>query len=203
MRKIFNPYIIAFIAGIIALSCLRLYSNASQALPEPLVNVPPWQLISNNNEPFGSQDLKGQVFVAYFFFTQCPSICPGLTMKMKELHEKLNGYYDKIKFIGLSVDPQNDTPQVLQAYMQKHQIPVKSFVYLSGTQEAMVDVVVNKMNLHVGDKKIAQQNPNLYDISHLAQFALFDKEGRLRGLFETTPPGLASLKKAAILLTQQ
>jgi protein SCO1/2 len=71
-------------------------------------------LIERSGKRMGSEDLKGRPYVAGFFFTSCPSICPKQNEKVRQLQEKFKG--QPVRFISISCDPEVDRPEVLSAY---------------------------------------------------------------------------------------
>ena len=108
---------------------------------------------------------------------------------------------NKINFVSLTVDPGQDTPEVLKRHAIDKKLDLSNWHFLTGSQAELEQVIVSQMKIHMGDKKFEKyEKPDLYDISHMSSLALFDQEGRLRGLFKTDPTGLANLVRAANLL---
>jgi len=71
-------------------------------------------LTERSGKQMGSDELKGQPYVASFFFTSCPSICPMQNEKIRQLQEKFRG--QAVRFVSISCDPEVDRPEVLSAY---------------------------------------------------------------------------------------
>lgn len=195
-----NPFLWAFIIGILSLHFIRQFALMRQSAPEPMVIVPDWQLIDQQGQAFGKKDLLGKPFVADFFFTSCPSICPKLTAAMKEVYLRFNKKSDQVNFVSVTVDPTTDTSAVLQKYMKDNDIDYPNWHSLTGTKQAIYDVVVEKMRIHMGEKQPIDKTSDLYDIPHLGELALFDQAGNLRGLFKTDSTGLAALVRAVNFL---
>ncbi len=203
-KKIFkSPYFWAFIAGIFSLHLIKEMALRRRQAPEALVIVKDWTLIDQNNQILGQKDLLGKPSIASFFFISCPTICPKLMQQMKEVYKRFAGKDDKINFFSISVDPEQDTPEMLKNYMQKTGINFPNWYCLTGTPKDVYDVVVNKMKVHVGEKELLEDLDGIYDIPHLAHLALFDKEGNLRGLFKTNNDEMAALVRAANFLMEQ
>lgn len=200
-KKIFkNPYVLAFIAGIISLHLIKEVAKKRRSIPEPMVLVDDWSLIDQNKEIRGKSQLLNKPFIASFFFTSCPTICPKLMQQMKEVHKRFNNKQDKINFVSITVDPEQDTPEVLLEYMKKMGINHPNWFCLTGSEKAIYDVVVQKMKVHVGEKQEIEGAQGIYDIPHLAHLALFDADGNLRGLFKTENDEMAALVRAANFL---
>ncbi len=177
-----NPYVWAFLFGIGCLHWVREYSKMRLSAPPPWVIVGPWVLTDQNNQPFGSQDLAGKVVITSFFFTRCPSVCPKLMAAQTEVRKRFLKLLDKTHFVSISVDPEFDTPEVLAAYAQKNNL---DWSFLTGSRSKINQVVEGQMKFAMGNAH------------HIAELALFDQRGDLRGKFTTDPTGLASLEKAA------
>lgn len=177
-----KPYILAFLFGILCLHFVREYSKMRLSAPAPWVTVGPWVLMDQNNQPFGSKELSGKVVITSFFFTRCPSICPKLMGSMTEVRKRFLQLQDKASFVSISIDPEFDTPEVLATYATKNNL---NWSFLTGSKDQITQVVENQMKFAVGNAH------------HVAELALFDQRGDLRGKFDTTPTGMASLEKAA------
>lgn len=182
-----KPYIFAFLFGIGCLHFVREYSKMRLSAPAPWVMVGPWTLTDQNNQPFGSKDLTGKVVITSFFFTRCPVICPKLMSSMTEVRKRFLKLQDKAGFISISIDPEFDTPEVLAAYAAKNNL---NWSFLTGSKDQITQVVEGQMKFAVGNAH------------HVAELALFDQRGDLRGKFSTDPTGLASLEKAAKFLIE-
>jgi protein SCO1 len=203
-----SPYFWGFLVGAIALAALRPMQDMMRRAPPALMSVGEWSLIDHEGAPFGSEELAGKAYIADFIFTRCPSVCPGLTKAMQELDKRITD--ENIHLVSFSVDPEHDTPEVLRAYRAKNGIENPRWHFVTGTPEAVQAVLVGQMKLHVGTKEPleAQDAPEaevdaeaaLYDIAHVARFALYDQRGDLRALATTDSHGLARLLAGAELL---
>ena len=70
-----NPYVWGFLIGIVTLTAIRPLLRRIPEPPPILSALPEFTLRDTTGRPFGSRELSGQVYVASFFFTRCPSIC--------------------------------------------------------------------------------------------------------------------------------
>jgi protein SCO1/2 len=204
-RVMKSPFTIAFVIGMVAIYVVREASIRRRSAPPPLVHVGPWSMQDHTGKTFGSTDLKGKVYVASFFFTKCPTICPKLTESIIDLSKRFSGLEDKVHFVGVTVDPANDTPEVLSAYMKKYGIEGPNWSYLTSTPKGVYDIVAGQMKLHVGDKQpFAGEGaqPDSYEINHIAELVLFDQNGDLRAKFGTDPASLAALERSAKFLLE-
>lgn len=198
-----NPFVWAFVIGIVSLTGLRQVSLWRRSAPPPLVVVGEWQLTGDNEEPFGSQDLKGKVMIADFMFTRCPTICPTLTANMLELRKRFAKVSGQVHFVSFSVDPKHDTPQVLSAYKKQFGIVGSDWTFVTGSEAQMRHLIIDQMKFHLGEKEQLAQDASLFDIAHVAEFALYDQNGDYRGKFGTDPTGLAAMERAAKFLIEK
>lgn len=80
--------------------------------------VPDWNYVDQLNRPFGNKDLLGKVYVAEFFFTSCPTICPKVKGQMLRLEEEFADEPD-FSLVSFTVDPKRDTPERMKEYAEK------------------------------------------------------------------------------------
>lgn len=98
--------------AVLALGCSK---NASNELPV-IAELPEFALLDQDARTFDRQALEGHPGVVSFIFTHCRTTCPRLTEQMKKLQSRLDDART-VHFLSVSVDPRNDTPEVIQAYM--------------------------------------------------------------------------------------
>lgn len=135
---------------------------------------------NQNGKTITQKDYEGKIYVADFFFTTCPTICPIMTDNMVWLQDKIKDN-PKVMLLSHSVTPDIDSVPVLRAYADKK------------------GVIDSKWNLVTGDKKdiyyIARKSylavktstsKELYDMVHTENFILVDSQGRIRGFYNGT-----------------
>ncbi|MBK8178812.1 MAG: SCO family protein [Planctomycetes bacterium] len=125
--------------------------------------------------------LRGSVWIANFFFTQCTSICPGMTAKMVLLQTSLSGL--DLEFVSFSVDPDHDTPDILARYAQDWNPGESRWRLLSTTPDGLARTAA-------GMKVSVQATDDVKDpILHSNRFLLVDAEGRVRGAYDSSDDG--------------
>ncbi len=174
-----------------------LFSLASCSKPAPQLEdygaVPPFILTDSHGTAFGSDQLKEKVWIADFIYTNCPGPCPRMTSQMHKLSEKLKDD-SGIRLVSLSVDPQRDTPAVLNAYAHRFGGPTPQWTFLTGPL-ATIDLLAVK-TFHIGTV--------LNRLNHSTRFLLIDKNEHLRGYYSTFDPGgLQKLQSDAEFLQSQ
>ncbi|MEW8664140.1 MAG: SCO family protein [Candidatus Thiodiazotropha sp.] len=132
-----------------------------------------FSLVSNQG-PVSLSDYLGKVVLLYFGYTWCPDICPtNLTMMASALSEMDAAERLQIQPLFVSVDPDRDTPQRLQEYVEYFH---SSLIGLTGSKPE-IDEVVGRYGAayRIVDKK--RDAP--YVVDHTADTYIIDKQGRL------------------------
>jgi cytochrome oxidase Cu insertion factor (SCO1/SenC/PrrC family) len=94
---------------------------------------------------FYSDVLKGHVVTINFMFTKCNDACPLLTQKMRQVKDGLGDLFGKpVRFVSVSVDPANDTPEAMRKFAEKNQAVHPEWIFLTG-KKADLDVVMKKL----------------------------------------------------------
>ena len=184
-----NPFVIAFFAGIVTLTLIRPLLRHEPEPPPVLGQLPAFTLEEASGKPYGSADLAGQVYIASFFFTRCPSICPLLMQNVRKLQEGLNAReISGIRLVSITVDPENDTPDVLADYARNLEADPARWTFLTGPPEKVRELVVSGFKTPM-DR--ADTPPgSAMDIAHTGKVVLVDGSGRIRGYYGTDDLGL-------------
>lgn len=155
-----------------------------------LAALPEFTLTAQDGEPFGSKDLRGKVWVADFIFTRCASTCPMQTVEKAKLQTQFERHLD-LHFVTFSVDPEHDTPQVLEGYARRHGVDTKRWKFLTGKRGDLWSLSSNGFKFDVAEDAKNSKMP----ILHSSKFALVDRSGRLRGTYD----GLSETGRASLL----
>lgn len=157
--------------------------QADRPLP-PLFELPDFQLVDQNGQPFGKQQLLGHVSVANFIFTRCGSTCPLQTANLARLQRSLTAEpkWAHVRFVSISVDPDYDTPEVLTEYARKANADFDHWSFLTGGREAIWRLSEQGFKLGAG----AAPNLAVGPIFHSDKFILVDAQARVRGYYDGT-----------------
>ncbi len=111
----------------------------SKKSPPVLGLLPEFELTDQAVETFGSRQLRGKARIANFIFTRCTATCPAQTTKMGEFQEQVRDspLWEDIRFISFTVDPEHDTPQVLNKYAKNANADVQHWKFLTGQRETI------------------------------------------------------------------
>lgn len=183
-----NPYVIALFIGMVYVTVISRFMRHIPDPPPILGKLPEFTLVDQSGKPFGSQDLRGQVYVANLFFTKCPSVCPLLMQRAAKLQELFKRDEFDIRLVSISIDPETDTPEVLADYGKKFGVEPGRWTLLTGPEPEIRNLVMDGFKLHLGEKEALDND--LYDIAHAIQFILVDREGNVRGYYGSDETGL-------------
>ena len=149
--------------------------------PKPLAimgEVPHFQLVSSSGQPFDSSALAGNIWVADFVYTTCTGPCPMMSAQMRQLQDRTAPEMSDVKLVSLTVDPDHDTPAVLDAYSHHFKCNPARWFFLTGTKENLTDVgMAFKLQTIDGS------------LTHSTRFVLVDRHMRIRGYYTTGEDG--------------
>jgi protein SCO1/2 len=152
--------------------------------------VPPFAFIDQFGRPFTDKQVQGKVLVVDFFFTRCTTICPKMSVQMQQLQLKLNDdAYDDVVFLSHTVDPEHDTPEVLNAYARKLQADTARWKFLTGNKADIYLQGSDGYYLAAREDVLAEGG-----FLHSEKFVLVDKQRHIRGYYDgTTAEGMNAL----------
>lgn len=148
------------------------------------------------------EDLRGQVWVADFFFTSCPGICPVLSQNMRWLQDELADHPQRgdLRLVSFSLDPETDTVEVLADYAEAIGAAPDEWLFLTGERETIWSISEDGFKLGVSDTPDDPANP----ISHNGKIVLVDRAGNVRGYYDgLTLSGVEDLKRDLLRLVEE
>jgi len=140
-----------------------------------------FKLINQNNEEITRENLKGNIYVANFFFTSCLSICPKMTSNLKIIEKKFINQ-NNIKIISHSVTPWIDTLETLKNYEKNYNINGRMWNLVTGEKKLIYDLARNSYFAKENFSIINDKN----DFIHTELVFLIDKKSYIRGIYNGT-----------------
>ncbi len=174
---IFIPRIIDRIKNGSVVQNDRMSLSNEMVKEEALVKIgpaPKFELTDQNNIKISNKDYAGKVYVMEFFFSTCPSICPIMNKNMVEV-EKAFSAEQNFGIASVTINPDNDTPEVLKAHAKKLGITAPNWHFLTGDKDYIFNLANKGFNLYVGEN-----NKAIGNFEHSGLFALIDKNGNIR-----------------------
>jgi len=139
--------------------------------------VQDFRFLNQDGKTVTQKDLEGAVYVADFFFTTCHSICPVMSTQMERIYTKFKGN-SEVKLLSHTVDPEIDTVEQLKAYALKFDADSKQWLFVTGDKKQLYDIARTGYFL---DAQQGDGGPD--DFIHTQNFALVDKDKRIRGYY--------------------
>jgi protein SCO1/2 len=134
-------------------------------------------------------DLHGKIIVLDFFFTRCPSICPGLAKSMKRLQNSFRQNDSIVQFISISIDPVHDSVQQLRKFADRFDINHDTWWMVTGDKKEIYDFALNEIKANVADPGVDTA------FIHTEKFFLLDTNMIVRGFYN----GFDSAKQAVLV----
>jgi protein SCO1/2 len=157
------------------------------AATQALHRIAPFSFVDQDREMVTQASLRGKIYVASFFFTSCPSICPKMTATLKRVHEAFHGDAD-VALVSHSVDPETDTPERLAEYARKHGIESGQWHLVTGDQGAIYELARSS---YFAEKQLGLSKTR-DQFLHTENMLLIDGDGHIRGIYNATLPAEAS-----------
>ena len=136
--------------------------------------VPDFLFYNQDSLMISNEDFKDKIYVAEFFFTRCPSICPIMNNNMKRIENKF-GKRNDFGIASFTIDPENDRPHVLKSYAESYDVFSNNWHFLTGNIKDVYSLANKGFNI------FASINPDVAGgFEHQGYFALIDKKGFIR-----------------------
>lgn len=142
-------------------------------------SIPDFQLLNQDSVLIDNHTFDNGVYVANFFFTHCPSICPTMQRNLLKVYEKYKGD-ERVRFLSHSIDFRHDSPAVLKAYAEKLGVTNDQWQFVTGSKAA----IYNLSDSYMVYTKEDSDAPGGYD--HSGHFLLVDRDKHIRGAYDGT-----------------
>ena len=142
--------------------------------------IPPFNMLGQDSVKISNATLKGKIYVADFFFTSCPSICPVMQKNMLKLYKQYKDERD-FAFLSYSIDPLHDTPSKLKKYSTQLGADSKKWYFVSGNKDSTYALAEKG---YYATAKADSTAPGGF--VHSGGLILVDKERRIRGIYDGT-----------------
>lgn len=144
--------------------------------------IPAFKFLNQDSVWISSKEMKSKVWIANFFFTSCPTICPKMTSQMKRLSILTKDLEKEIQYLSFSINPDRDNPTLLRSYIKKNGIEAKNWYFLTGNAEEEVHLLGDQHFLVNAREDLGSEG----GYAHSEAFVLVDKQGYIRGMYNGT-----------------
>jgi protein SCO1/2 len=158
--------------GVLLFSRPPTFRGTSYGEPYPV--APEFELQREGGVSYRLEDARGKVVALFFGYTSCPDVCPTTLAELNQALGELGPKADQVQVLFVTVDPQRDTPERVQEYVN-HFNP--HFIGLSGSQTDLAKVW---RDYGVYVEVVEGTSATGYLVSHTARVTLIDQNGNLR-----------------------
>lgn len=164
----------------VGVAWLQLKSQRARAAEaEPAVEyVPEFSFPSHNGSEITLEMLRGKYWIADFFFTSCPGICPTMSANMRQVQKAFSGD-SRVKLVSFTVDPKRDTAERLKAYAKKMGADDAQWFFATGDKERIYTFAMDAFHL-------ATTKGGTTGIIHSDRFMLVGPDGRVLSSYHGT-----------------
>jgi protein SCO1 len=143
--------------------------------------IPPFEFIDQDSNLITNETFEGKWYIADFFFTSCPTICPRVKQQLMRIYEKYE-QEDRLKFLSHSIDTKRDSVPVLKKYSDKLGITSERWHLVTGDKSSIYKMAPEYFSIAIED----ENSPGGYD--HSGYIVLIDPERHIRGFCDGTIP---------------
>jgi protein SCO1 len=158
-----------------------LWESESNFSKDTLHTIAPFHFINQDAEAITNANFKNKIYVASFFFTICPGVCPKLTANLNKVADIFKDY-SEVKFISHSVTPDIDSVAQLKKYAVEHGLKPGQWHLITGDKEKIYSLARQS---YFAEREIGFQNSK-QGFLHTEHFILVDQEGHIRGIYNGT-----------------
>ena len=142
--------------------------------------IAPFSFENQNGKIITQDDYEGKIYIADFFFTTCPSICPKMTANMGSIQKEIMND-SNVMLLSYSVTPKIDSVPQLKKYAIEKGVNDEKWNLLTGNKKEIY-TMARKSYLAVKD----DGDGGPYDMIHTENFILVDPEKKIRGFYDGT-----------------
>jgi protein SCO1/2 len=144
-------------------------------------SIADFAFVNQVGDTIRKEDMAGKIYVADFFFTTCPTICPVMKKEMLRVFEQFKGE-PNFRILSHTIDPTHDTQAVLKDYAEKLGLPnAATWNFLTGDQEKIFEI---GQTSYLTTTMADDLEPGGF--LHSGAFLLVDQQGRIRGVYDGT-----------------
>lgn len=143
--------------------------------------IPDFEFVNQNGEKITKETYEDKIYVADFFFTSCPGICPRLAKNMEKLQKAFKND-NEVLLLSHSVTPVKDSVPVLNTYAIENNVNASKWNLVTGDKDEIYKLA---RTAYFADEDFVKTQDKSAFI-HTENFILIDKKGRIRGVYNGT-----------------
>ncbi|WP_141500174.1 SCO family protein [Paenibacillus luteus] len=145
-----------------------------QTLPVEMA-APAFEMTDIDGQPVSLESTNGKARIVYFYFANCPDVCPPTTFLLSQVQEKLEAQGKlgtKAELISITFDPTRDTPEVIRAFAERNFAALNGWRFLRGEEESTLQLAK--------DFGVAVRKEDDGSYTHMNVITIVDKDGQIR-----------------------
>jgi protein SCO1/2 len=151
-------------------------------------SIPDFKFISQYGDTVTARTLDNKIYVADFFFTTCPTICPKMKVQLKRVYERFKGN-STVMLLSHTIDPAHDSVAVLNEFARNLGVTGRQWLFVTGDREKIYEIGQNSYMVTAQADSTAPGG-----VVHSGAFILVDKAKHIRGIYDgTTEAGVDKL----------
>ncbi|MBP7554630.1 MAG: SCO family protein [Chitinophagaceae bacterium] len=142
--------------------------------------VQPFSFVNQDGQRFTNKDVEGRVYVAEYFFTTCPGICPTMNTNMNKVYQRFKGNKDFL-ILSHTCDPEQDSASQLKKYADSMQVDTRQWIFLTGRKDSLYTMA--RLSYTIDDPKNNLRNID-DDFLHTQFWALVNRKGEVKKIYD-------------------
>ena len=160
---------------------VKMVEQNGQAVADTVYHtIADFRLRDQDSTWITNETFRNKIYIADFFFTTCPSICPVMKAQMLRIYEKFSEN-DNVQILSHTIDPKHDSIPVLKEYSEKLEVSSSKWHFVTGAKDSIYTLGEKSYMVRAAEDQFAPGG-----FIHSGAFALVDTERRIRGMYDGT-----------------
>ncbi|MFK0384467.1 SCO family protein [Agrobacterium sp. NPDC090273] len=165
--------VVVVLGGVIGWLTLEMTKSREQMVEAPY--GVPFELTAQNGQTITEKNFSGKPTALFFGFTHCPEVCPTTLFELNGWMEQVDPAGDKMQAYFISVDPERDTPEIMQQYVSNVS---KRIIGVTGSPERIAETLKG-YRIYAKKVPVDDKDPDGdYTMDHTASVILLDANSR-------------------------
>ena len=139
-----------------------------------------FSFVNQNGEIINNSTFNNSIYIADFFFTSCPTICPLMKSEMMRVYKKYENE-ESVKFLSHTINPNYDNVERLKEYSKKFNIDSNKWHFVTGDIDEIYEIGLKSYMVIAAEDSLSPGG-----FLHSGAFLLVDKNRKIRGVYDGT-----------------
>ncbi|MET0636296.1 MAG: SCO family protein [Chitinophagaceae bacterium] len=142
--------------------------------------VKPFSFRTQDGNTFTNNDVAGKVYVAEYFFTSCPGICPVMNNNMRQVYDRFKKE-PGFMIVSHTCDPERDSVQQLKRYSDSMGVDTKHWVFVTGRKDSLYNMARLSYTIDDPANNLLSVDD---DFLHTQFWALVNQKGEVKRVYD-------------------